>query len=114
MSTLDLQTALTRALAIKNEDPLDAATMAAAEQLSGKTGLSLDAAVDVLGNEQMIGFIGFLNDSMTCDQLSALCDAESYDAEQAREWELTRPQYQLAHEIAILSHRVEKARNQTS
>ncbi|PKY10125.1 hypothetical protein B1757_11195 [Acidithiobacillus marinus] len=114
MSTLDLEAALNRALTIKNEDSLDAATIAAAEQLSSKTGLSLDAAVDILGNEQLIGFIGFLNDSMSCDQLSALCDAESYDVEQAREWELTRPQYQLAHEIAILSHRVEKSHNQRS
>ncbi|MBE7565139.1 hypothetical protein HF670_08810 [Acidithiobacillus thiooxidans] len=113
MSIIDLPSALTRALSLKNEDSLDAATIAAAEQLSKKEGLSLDAAVGVFGNDQLVELIGFLNDSMSCEQLSALCDPESYDAEQAREWEVTKDQYLLAHEIAVLSHRVAKQRDTT-
>ncbi len=112
MSAIDLQLALSRALSFKNEDSLDAATIAAAEQISGNEGLSLDAAIGVLGNEQLIDLIGFLNDSMSCEQLSALCDPENYDEEQAREWSVTKEQYILAHEIAVLGHRIEQKREQ--
>ncbi|MDR7925941.1 hypothetical protein RIE95_02860 [Acidithiobacillus thiooxidans] len=108
MTTFDLQAALSRAMTLENIDPLDAATIAAAEQLSGKDGLTLDTALPILGNEQLIELIGFLNDSINCQQLSELCDKEFYNAEQAREWEVTEQQYRLAHEVALLSHLIEQ------
>ena len=108
---IDRQRALARALTLKQKKGLDAATIAVAEQLSGKANLTLGEAVSALGNNQIAEVAGFLSESMNCQQLEQVCDAGSYDREQAREWEVTDPQYCLAHEIALISHMTERKRD---
>ncbi|MHB8115896.1 MAG: hypothetical protein ACYDC7_01070 [Acidithiobacillus ferrivorans] len=107
---IDRQLALARALMLKDEKSLDAATIAVAEQLSGKTHLTLGEAVSVLGNNQIAEVAGFLSESLNCQQLEQVCDTDTYDLEQAREWEVTEPQYCLAHEIALIAHMTERKR----
>ncbi|MHB1320501.1 MAG: hypothetical protein ACYCY0_02900 [Acidithiobacillus ferrivorans] len=107
---IDRQLALARALMLKDEKSLDAVTIAVAEQLSGKTHLTLGEAVSVLGNNQIAEVAGFLSESLNCQQLEQVCDTDTYDLEQAREWEVTEPQYCLAHEIALIAHMTERKR----
>ena len=107
---IDRQRALARAVMLKHEESMDAATIAVAEQLSGKENLTLGEAVSVLGNDQIAEVVGFLNESMNCQQLEQVCDTDTYDLEQAREWEVTEPQYCLAHEIALIAHMTERNR----
>ncbi|MHB8236389.1 MAG: hypothetical protein ACYDDD_02860 [Acidithiobacillus ferrivorans] len=108
--SIDRQLALSRALMLKDEKCLDAATMAVAEQLSGKTHLTLGEAVSVLGNDQIAEVAGFLSESLNGQQLEQACDTDTYDLEQAREWEVTEAQYCLAHEIALIAHMTERKR----
>ncbi|MBW9248546.1 hypothetical protein AAE485_08825 [Acidithiobacillus ferriphilus] len=108
--SIDRQLALSRAFLLKDENSLDAATMAVAEQLSGKMKLTLGEAVSVLGNNQIAEVAGFLSESLNCQQLEQVCDTDTYDLEQAREWGVTEPQYCLAHEIALIAHMTEHKR----
>lgn len=110
MTTINLQIALDRGMSLNNEKALDAATIAIAEQSSGQNGLSLDAAVATLGNDQISELAGFLSESMSCQQLEKVCDTQHVDLEQAREWNVTSEQYCRAHEIALLSHKIERKR----
>ncbi len=107
---IDRQSALSKALALREEESLDAATIAVAEQLSGKANLSLGDAVGMLGNNQVAELAGFLFESMSYQQLAQICDATSYDLEQAREWTVDASQYCLAHEIALIGHMIERKR----
>lgn len=75
----------------------------------------LDAAFAVLGgenkNDQVSELAGFLFDSNNCEALRKLCaDDLAIDAEQAREWEVTKEEYCLARQIALLARRVERIR----
>ncbi len=93
---MPLEEALKKALEFRDLDSLDAAWKACGDEASG--------------NDQIAQLAGFLYDSMDCHALQEACDAQHFDREQAREWDLDAGQYCLAHEIALVARMVERKR----
>lgn len=108
--SIDRNLAVQRALAMADESPLDAATIAVSEQLTGRDNLTLDEAVAALGSNQIAELAGFLNETKTCKELEVPCDTGGLDRRQMVEWEVDPQEYCLAHEIALLGHMVERKR----
>ena len=102
--------AIERATFLTQTSSLNAATIAVGEQLAGAAELSMDMAIAVLGNNQIAEMAGFLNDSKTCKELEVPCDEVGLDLDELREWGLTRRQYCVAHEIALIAHMVDRSR----
>lgn len=108
--SIDRNLAVQRALAMAGESPLDAATIAVAEQLTEKSNLTLDEAVAALENNQIAELAGFLTETKTCKELEAPCDTSGLDHRQMVEWEVDPRDYCIAHEIALLAHMTERKR----
>lgn len=108
--SIDRDRAVQRALDLADESPLDAATIAVAEQLTGKDNLTLEEAVDALENNQIAELAGFLNETKTCKELDVPCDTGGLDHRQMVEWEVNPEEYCIAHEIALLAHMTERKR----
>lgn len=107
---INRQDALKRATVLIGKSSLDAATIAIGEQLTGLGPFSLAMALAALGNNQICEMAGFLNDSKTCKELEVPCDEVGLDLDELREWGLTRRQYCVAHEIALIAHMVDRSR----
>ncbi len=107
---INRQEALQRATVLPGNSSLNAATIAVGEQLSGLNPLSLGMALAALDNNQIGEMAGFLNDSKTCKELAVPCEEVGLDLEELREWGLTRQQYCVAHEIALIAHMVARVR----
>ena len=110
MRMINRKSAVERATTLVRTSSLNAATIAVGEQLAGAAQLSIDMAIAVLGNNQIAEMAGFLNDSKTCKELDVPCDDVGLDLDELREWGLTRKQYCIAHEIALIAHMVDRVR----
>ena len=110
MIMINRKNAIERATFLTQTSSLNAATIAVGEQLAGAAELSMDMAIAVLGNNQIAEMAGFLNDSKTCKELDVPCDGVGLDLDELREWGLTRKQYCIAHEIALIAHMVDRVR----
>ena len=110
MRMINRKSAVERATTLVRTSSLNAATIAVGEQLAGAAQLSIDMAIAVLGNNQIAEMAGFLNDSKTCKELDVPCDDVGLDLDELREWGLTRKQYCVAHEIALIARMVDRAR----
>ncbi|MHB0887105.1 hypothetical protein [Acidithiobacillus sp.] len=108
--SIDRNRAVQRALDLADESPLDAATIAVAEQLTRKDNLTLEEAVDALKNNQIAELAGFLTETKTCKELEIPCDTSGVDHRQMVEWEVDPQDYCVAHEIALLAHMTERRR----
>lgn len=107
MKKIDHQQAIQRALALRLHSALDAAFLAVSEQLCGCDSVTLDAAVKVIDNDQVLDYAAFLYQSQTRQSLSGSCAEHPVSVESEREWELTESEACLARSIAQVAAEVD-------
>ncbi|MBU2754199.1 hypothetical protein HFU84_13910 [Acidithiobacillus sp. CV18-2] len=104
---IDQASAVERALALKLHSALDAAFIAVAEQLNAGKPVTLDEAVRLLNNDQILDYAAFLYQSRSQQELDMGCKEHPPSAASEREWLLNEKEICLARSIADVAAHLE-------